>query len=141
MLLALTLPAMPFAQGTLPDGVPNVLDPKIRDHYQPYQVGNLENNPDFPVVVFMARGSQAPAAVMVALDARNGKESWSLATDPIILIAVFADRKTVSGVYLDRGFTQQGAASGTYTHMEDLNGDSLPRVLRSVAAARTQTYM
>ncbi len=139
LLFAVSVPAL--AQGTLPDGIPNVFDPKIRDDYQPYQVGNLEGNPDFPVVLFMAREGKSPAAVVVALDARNGKGTWSLATDPVVLIAVFSDPKTVTGVYLDSGFAQRGTASGTYSRVKDLNGDSLPKALKSVANARAQVYM
>jgi hypothetical protein len=139
LLVAVSAPAI--AQGPLPDGIPNVFDPKIRDDYQPYQVGNLEGNPDFPVVLFMAREGKAPAAVVVALDARNGKGTWSLTSDPVILIAVFSDPKTVTGVYLDSGFAQRGAASGSYTKVKDLDGDSLPKALKSVANARAQVYM
>jgi hypothetical protein len=137
LLVAVSAPAL--AQGPLPDGIPNVFDPKIRNDYQPYQVGNLRGNPDFPVVLFMAREGKSPAAVVVAVDARNGKGTWSLATDPVILIAVFSDAKTISGVYLDSGFAQHGAADGTYT--KDLDGDSLPKALKSVAKARAQVYM
>ncbi len=139
LLVAVSTPAL--ALGRLPDGIPNVLDPKIRDNYQPYQVGNLEGNPDFPVVLFVARDGTAASAVVVAVDARNGKGTWSLATDPVILIAVFSDPKTVTGVYLDDGFAQQGAASGTYTRIKDRDGDSLPKALKSVANVQAQVYM
>ena len=83
----------------------------------------------------------SPAAVIVAVDARNGKGTWSLASDPVILIAVFSNPKTVSGVYLDSGFLQRGAPSGNYTQFKDLEGDSLPKALRSVLNARAQVYM
>jgi hypothetical protein len=139
LIAAVSAPAA--AQRALPDGIPNVFDPKVRDDYQPYQVGNLEGNPDFPVVLFMARDGRSPAAVVVALDARNGKGTWSLGSDPVILIAVFTNPRMVAGVYLDNGFAQRGAASGTYSKIKDLNGDSLPKALKSVANARAQVYM
>jgi hypothetical protein len=141
VLLAMGFPLVALAQGALPDGVPNVLDPDIRQSYQPYQVGNLEGNPDFPVVSFMARAGQSPAAVLVAVDARNGRESWSLASDPIILIAVFSDARAVSSVYLDSGFARQGAPTGVYTKLTEGNADTLPRLLRTIAAAKAQVYM
>ncbi len=138
LVVAMAVPAL--AQGTLPDGIPNVVDPGIYSDYQPYQVGNLEGHPDFPVVAFLARAGQSPAAVVVALDARNGQATWSLATDPVVLIAVFSELQTVTGVYLDRGFAQRGTADGTYTRVKDRNGDSLPKALKSVKA-RVQVYM
>jgi hypothetical protein len=71
------------ATAALPRDVPNVLDPKVQADYQPYQVGNLEGNPDFPLILFMSRGREKPAAVVVAIDARNGRETWSITSDPI----------------------------------------------------------
>ncbi|MFB3819034.1 MAG: hypothetical protein ACE147_15330 [Candidatus Methylomirabilales bacterium] len=125
----------------LPQDVPNVLDPNVQVDYQPYQVGNLEGNPDFPVILFMSRGREKPAAVVVAIDARNGRETWSITSDPIILVAVFSSPKQLSGLYLDHGFAQRGAPSGTLTPATEQDGGSLPDLLRTVAEARAQTYM
>lgn len=129
------------ATAALPRDVPNVLDPKVQADYQPYQVGNLEGNPDFPLILFMSRGREKPAAVVVAIDARNGRETWSITSDPIILVAVFSSPKQLSGLYLDRGFAERGTPSGTLSPSTGQDGDSLPDLLRSVAGARAQTYM
>jgi hypothetical protein len=143
-LALLVLGAVPSAwaaTASLPQDVPNVLDPKVQVDYQPYQVGNLEGNPDFPVILFMGRGQEKPAAVVVAIDARNGRETWSITSDPIILVAVFSSPKQLTGLYLDRGFAEGGRASGTLSPSSEQDGGLLPDLLRSVAQARAQTYM
>ncbi len=136
VLLATTALAGP----RLPEGVPDVLDPHVQRDYQPYQVGNLEGNPDFPVVLFMSRGGEKPA-VLLAVDARNGRESWSVASDPVILVAVFSDPQRMTGLFLDTGFAERGEASGSFSVVTDLDRGSLPHVLKAVAAARAQIYM
>lgn len=139
--LALSPPAVARAQsqGRLPDGVPDLLSPQ--SDWQSYQVGNLEGDPDFPLIMFLNNKGSAPAAVMVAIDARNGKSSWSLESDPAILIALFADSETLSGLYYDQGFTEAGHPSGQYTKVADPNVKSLPLLLKSVAEAQHRIYM
>lgn len=139
VLAAAPLPSR--AQSALPDGVPNVLDPRVQGEYQAFQVGNLEGNPNFPVVAFMSQSNEKREAVVLALDARNGKETWSIRTDPVILVAVFSQPQTIANLFLDRGFADRGEASGAFMPADGLHGDLLPHLLETVAGAREQIYM
>jgi hypothetical protein len=93
--------AMPAwaAQPTLPAGVPNIYDPEVQAHFQPVEVGNLRENPDFPVVLLVNTTGEQPQALLLGLDARNGTDTWSLTTDPIIPIVVFSDETTTRGLH------------------------------------------
>jgi hypothetical protein len=88
--LLVVLPAV-AGQSPLPSGVPNIFDRSIRSQFELVGVVNLRGNPDIPVLVVLHKqpGGQ-PRAMLLALDARNMRQTWSLATDPIILIVVYA---------------------------------------------------
>ncbi|HTU00941.1 MAG TPA: hypothetical protein VMG58_03960 [Candidatus Sulfotelmatobacter sp.] len=142
--LAVSLPGVVGAeggQGRFPYGVPDLLNPQTQGDWQSYQVGNLEGDPDFPLVIFLNQSGGAPAAVMIAIDARNGKSSWSLDSDPAILIALFADPKTLTGLYYDEGFTEAGRPSGHYAKITDPDSGALPLLLKSVVQAQHRVYM
>ncbi len=134
------LAAMPAwaGQPALPVGVPNLYDPEVRAHFQPVGVANLSQNPDLPLVLLVNLIGDEPQALLIGLDARNGKDTWSLTTDPIILIVVFADQTTIQGMYVDTGFADQGKASGSYTTVEKGDPSALPDLLKAVTAAGTQ---
>jgi hypothetical protein len=129
------------SQASLPEGVPDLLNPQSQTEWQSYQVGNLEGDPDFPLVMFLNKAGSAPAAVMVAIDARNGKSSWSLGADPAILIALFADPRTLTGLYYDEGFTEAGHSSGQYAKIPDPDPEALPSLLKSVVQAQHRVFM
>ena len=82
-------------QQTLPADAPNIFDPGVREHFQPVGVANLRGNPDFPVLLFLNTEEEQPRLLLLALDARNGKDTWSLPSDPIILIVVFSDEMRI----------------------------------------------
>jgi hypothetical protein len=126
-------------QPTLPAGVPNIYDPEVRVHFQSAGVANLGDNPDFPVVLLVDTSGGQPQTLLLGLDARNGKDTWSLTTDPIILIAVFSDATTIQGFYVDTGFADVGKASGNYARVDEENLPALPDLLKAVTAAETQT--
>jgi hypothetical protein len=134
------LTAMPVwaSAAALPEGVPNIFDPSVQAHFQPVAMTNLQDNPDFPVVLLLNTTGQEPQTLLLGFDARNGKDTWSLTTDPIILIVVFADATRVQGVYVDTGFAGQGKASGTYAAVDKANGSALPDLLKAVAATGKQ---
>ena len=128
--------AMPAwaAQPTLPAGVPNIYDPEVQARFQPVEVGNLRDNPDFPVVLLVNTTGGQPQALLLGLDARNGTDAWSLTTDPIILIMVFSDETTIQGSYVDTGFVDAGKASGDYAAVDAESLPALPDLLKEVAA-------
>ena len=135
------LAAVPAGAGApaLPAGVPDISDPAVRAHFQPVAVTSLRGNPDFPAVLLVNTTGDQPEALLLGLDARNGKDTWSLTADPIILIVVFADATTLQGVYVDTGFAERGKASGDYTGVEERSLPALPDLLKPVSAAAKQT--
>ncbi len=137
------LAAIPAWAGepALPAGVPNMSDPEVRAHFQEVGMGNLRGNPDFPVILLLNTAGDQPQALLFGVDARNGKATWSLSTDPIILIVVFSDPTTIQAVYADTGFVELGKASGTYEAMEEGNSAALPELLKALTEAATRTHI
>lgn len=126
---------------TLPKSVPDLSNPEVRAQYQPIQVGNAQENPDLPLLMLVNINGENPKALLVGLDARNGKTTWSLSTDPIVLIVLFADPSTITELYLDAGFTRQGAPSGSYQSVPDPRIEMLPDLLRAFSDVPSRTYM
>lgn len=129
------------AHSALPAGVPDIFDPEVRVKFQPVAVINAQGNPDLPVLVLVNTAGEQPQAMMLGLDARNGKDTWSLTSDPIILIILLADPFTILGAHVDLGFSQEGRASGNFTPFENPNSLTLPDLLKAVTAVPTRTYM
>ncbi|OGD43093.1 hypothetical protein A2127_00355 [Candidatus Jorgensenbacteria bacterium GWC1_48_12] len=124
--LAPTVPEAPLVEqpknfgNYLPAEIPNIFDPEVRAQYQPVDVANLRGNPDFPVLILQNIVGGQPQTMLVGLDARNGKEGWSLASDPIILIILFANPETILGTYVDAGFADSGKPSRVFRKLDDL---------------------
>lgn len=125
------------AQPTLPAGVPNIYDPGVLEHFQLAEMGNLRDNPDFPMLLLVNITGGTPQALLLGLDARNGTDAWSLTADPIILILLFSDQATIQGAYVDAGFVDLGRASGTYAAVGEETLPALPDLLGAVAAPVT----
>jgi len=129
------------APAALPAGVPNIYDAEVQTHFQPVRVTNLRDNPEFPVVLLVNTTGQQPEALLVGLDARNGKDTWSLTGDPIILIVALSDDKAIRGLFVDTGFADRGTASGTYAAVDEANASALPDLLKAIPEAPPRTYM
>jgi hypothetical protein len=129
------------APTTLPADVPNIYDSEVQAHFQPVGVTNLRDNPEFPVILLVNTTGQKPEALLLGLDARNGKDTWSLTADPIILIVTLSDVKTVQGLYVDTGFADQGTASGSYAAVDTANSAVLPDLLKAIPEAAPRTYL
>ena len=119
----------------LPDGIPNLADPQVGAGWQGYQVGSLNNDPDLPLLMFVNTSGNQPAAMMFGVDARNGKETFSLASDPVILVALFSDPQTVTRIYYDQGFSGNGHPSGQFAQIANPDQKSLPDLLATIAKA------
>lgn len=142
LLLVILAPVPTWAgQPALPAGVPNVFDPEVRARFQPVGVANLRGNSDFPVLILQNTAGEQPQVMLLGLDARNGKDTWSLASDPIILIVLFADPESILGAYVDAGFAELGKPSGQFMTLADPTSPALSELLRSVTLAATRTYM
>ena len=135
--------AVPAGAGApaLPAGVPDIYDPVVRTHFQGVPVANLQGNPDFPVVALVNTTGEEPRALLLGLDARNGTDTFSLITDPIILILVLADPATVQDVYVDIGFAERGRASGTYAAVDPVNASALLELLKAASATGKQSQI
>ncbi len=140
LVILASIPAW-AGQPLLPSGVPNVFDPEVRARFQPVGVANLRGNPDFPVLILQNTVGGQPQVILLGLDARNGKDNWSLASDPIILIVLFADPETILGAHVDAGFAERGKPSGQYMTLADPTSPGLSDLLRSISLAATRTYM
>jgi hypothetical protein len=140
LVLVAAVPAWAGASA-LPAGVPNLLDPAVRAHFQRVWVANVRGNPDFPVVALVNTTGEEPRVLLLGLDARNGANTFSLATDPIILVMVVARAIPIQDAYVDIGFVNRGLASGTYAAIDPENASALLEVLEAVGAteARSQT--
>ena len=125
------------APPSLPAGVPNIYDPGVLEHFQLAEMGNLRDNPDFPVLLLVNTTGGTPQALLLGLDARNGTDAWSLTADPIILILLFSDQATIQGAYVDAGFVDLGRASGNYAAVGKESLPALPDMLGAVAAPVT----
>lgn len=126
-------------QPPLPASVPNIYDPEVRGHFQIVGVANLRDNPDFPVVLLANTDEETPTALLLGLDARNGQETWSLTSDPVILIVVFSDETTIRELFVDTGFADRGKASGSFGAVDAMNRPALPDLLKAITATAMQT--
>jgi hypothetical protein len=126
-------------QTTLPAGVPNIFDPEVRARFQFVGVANLHGNPDYPAVLLLNATGERPQVLLLGLDARNGKDTWSMTSDPIILIVVLSDGATIQGLYVDTGFADVGKASGNYAAVDEEGLPALPDLLKAVTEPAIQT--
>ncbi|MBI4737880.1 MAG: hypothetical protein HY766_17780 [candidate division NC10 bacterium] len=140
LVILTSIPAW-AGQPLLPSDVPNVFDPEVRAQFQPVGVANLRGNPDFPVLILQNTVGGQPQVILLGLDARNGKDTWSLASDPIILIVLFADPETILGAHVDAGFAERGKPSGQFMTPADPTSPGLSDLLRSITLAASRTYM
>jgi hypothetical protein len=124
------------AQG-LPPGVPDLTDVDTLAHFTPVAQGSLWGNRDFPVLLI--QGVEAPdhAFVLVVLDARNGKDTWSLTDDPMILVAVGKRGEEGTETYVDEGFVTQGMPSGAFVGVVGATLGDLTDLLEVGYAAAT----
>lgn len=139
-LLLVAGPVWAEGKSTLPGGVPNLFDPAVWAQYRPTLVGNLLANPDLPLVMLINTTGTHPGAVLVALDARNGTDTWSLRTDPIVLIVLFADPATMTDLYFDSGFLEQGTPSGSFQGVPDPL-ERLPDLLHALSEIPARTFL
>jgi hypothetical protein len=129
------------APAALPGGVPNIFDPDVRPHFQPVIIGNPRNNPEFPVVLLVNTTGGPSETLLLGLDARNGKDTWSLTDDPIILIVALSDAETIRRLFVDTGFADEGMASGTYAAVDEANISVLPDLLRAIPPPAARAYL
>jgi hypothetical protein len=124
-----------------PENVPDLTDPSVQEKYLPIQVGTMGGNKDLPLVMLLSQESNQTEAILIGLDARNGKSTWSLVSDPIILVALFADPATITELDVDLDFLTEGTPSGSLQRVPDPRPDKLPDLLRAIAAVPERTFL
>ena len=128
-------------QPALPADVPNIFEPAVRAQFQFAGAFSLKGNSDFPMLLVVNTAEGQPKAMALGLDARNGEETWSLASDPIILIVLFSDPWTVQSVHVDTGFFEHNKPSGTYQTVADPTSSRLRDLFRRIPAMLPRTSM
>jgi len=134
LALSLACPGRAAAGTGWPDGVPDLLAPGTASAWEAMHVGDVEGNPDLPVLLFVHRQGEEPRALLVGLDARNGRETYTLGSDPVIFVAVLADPDptTVTVVYYDTGFAAAERPSGQFQEVGQPALDDLPPFVRAI---------
>ncbi len=133
-------PAARLGPGRTRRVAPRRGDAQVSRRFGLTRLGGLQGNPDFPLLLLVHRATTPPGAVLVALDARNGTDIWSLGTDPVVVIALFADPMTLTALYVDRGFVAQGLPSGRFQRLANPRA-MLPDLLHVVSALPTRVFL
>jgi len=121
----------------LPPAVPDFTDVETLSRFTPVAQGRLWGNPDFPILLIRGVGATDPLFVLVVLDARNGKETWSLIEDPMILVTVGKRGEEDPETYVDEGFVTHGAPSGALVEVEGATLNDLTGLLEAGYASAT----
>ena len=103
-----------FAETHYPPGVPNLNDPEVLAQFIPLSISRLAEDPDFPVLLLANRGEGSPQFLLVIVDARNGKETWSLREDAAVFYLLSDDLTAIHQAFLDEGFASRGTPSGQF---------------------------
>ncbi len=133
-------PSLPDGGGvtrTLPPPVPDFTDAETLAHFSPVAQGRLWGNPDFPILLIRGLETTDPLFVLIVLDARNGKDSWSLVEDPMILVTVGQRGEEDPETYVDEGFVTQGMPSGSFVEVEGATLNDLSGLLEAGYASAT----
>ncbi len=126
----LLLPPQGRAQAARPPGVPDLSDPAVLEQFLPMGYSPFGGDPDFPMLLLANRGEEAPRFLLVIIDARNGRETWSLWEDAPVFYLLFADSTTVQQAFLDQGFALGGAPSGEFIAAGPEGAEGLASQLR-----------
>jgi hypothetical protein len=120
----------------LPPVIPDFRDAETLARFTPVAQGRLWGNPDFPVLLIRGIEATDPLFVLIVLDARNGKTTWSLVEDPMILVTVGKQGEDPE-TFVDEGFVTQGAPSGAFVAVEGATMNDLTGLLEDGYASAT----
>jgi hypothetical protein len=102
------------AHATGPPDVPDLSDPAVLNQFVPVGLSPFAGDPDFPMLLLANRERETPQLLLAILDARNGKETWSLRSDAPVFYLLLADPATIQRAFLDHGFAVRGEPSGEF---------------------------
>ena len=125
----------------LPPRVPDFTDAETLARFTPVAQGRLWGNPDFPILLIRGVETTDPLFVLIVLDARNGKTTWSLLEDPMILVTVGRQGEESPETFVDEGFVTQGTPSGAFVAVEGATMNDLTGLLEAgyASAASRET--
>lgn len=121
----------------LPPVIPDFRDAETLARFTPVAQGRLWGNPDFPILLIRGLQATDPLFVLIVLDARNGKNTWSLIEDPMILVTVGKRGEEDPETYVDEGFVTGGTPSGAYVAVEGATLSDLTGLLEAGYASAT----
>jgi hypothetical protein len=121
----------------LPPPVPDFTDAATLARFTLVAQRRLWGNPDFPVLLIRGIETTDPIFVLIVLDARNGKTSWSLLEDPMILVTVGKQGEESPETFVDEGFVTQGTPSGDFVAVEGATMNDLTGLLEAGYASAT----
>jgi len=133
-------PSIPERSGAarpLPPVIPDFTDAETLARFTPVAQGRLWGNPDFPILLVRGIEATDPLFVLIVLDARNGKTTWSLVEDPMILVTVGKREEDNPETYVDEGFVTQGTPSGAFVAVEGATLSDLTGLLEGGYASAT----
>ena len=89
--------------------------PSIQGTFTPLQKGNLNEDPDFPVLVLRNTAQGFPRLLLLVVDARNEqRDAWSLDRDPVVFCLMTGENPAEQRALLDKGFAETGRPSGQF---------------------------
>ena len=121
----------------LPPVIPDFRDAETLARFTPVAQGRLWGNPDFPILLIRGLQATDPLFVLIVLDARNGKNTWSLIEDPMILVTVGKRGEEDPETYVDEGFVTEGTPSGAFVAVEGGTLSDLTGLLEAGYASAT----
>ncbi|MGH7362279.1 MAG: hypothetical protein ACREJ7_02990 [Candidatus Methylomirabilales bacterium] len=121
----------------LPPVIPDFRDAETLARFTPVAQGRLWGNPDFPILLIRGLQATDPLFVLIVLDARNGKDTWSLVEDPMILVTVGKRGEEGPETYVDEGFVTEGTPSGAFVAVEGATLSDLTGLLEAGYASAT----
>lgn len=121
----------------LPPVIPDFRDAETLARFAPVAQGRLWGNPDFPILLIRGLQATDPLFVLIVLDARNGKDTWSLVEDPMILVTVGKRGEEDPETYVDEGFVTEGTPSRAFVAVEGATLSDLTGLLEAGYASAT----
>jgi hypothetical protein len=93
---------------------PDVVGPGGEGRFVPLRLTHLNGDADFPMLLVGKVDAGFPQFAVLVVDARNGKDTWSLRGEPVVFYLLFSDGTGDQQIFLDEGFAERGQASGTF---------------------------
>lgn len=82
--------------------------------FTPMSISRFNDDPDSPLLLLAKPGEAGPQFLLLIVDARNGKDTWSLREDAAVFCLALAAPTTIQQVFLDEGFASRGKPSGQF---------------------------